>query len=66
MNMLSLPTATSLERARALQLRYSDDSGYLHVIVLGECDEDRQIYYVVTAREAKRLLTDGFELLEAP
>lgn len=65
-DMLSLPTATSLERARSLQLRYSDDSGYMHVIVLGECNEDRQTYYVVTTHEAKRLLADGFELLEEP
>jgi len=62
--MSSLPTATSLERARTLQQRYTADSGYPHVIVLGECDEDWQTYYVVTAREARRLLAGGYELLE--
>jgi len=60
--MHSIPTAYSLEGARRLQRRYTDNSGSLHYIVLGDCTEDQTIYFVATLREARRLIAAGYEL----
>lgn len=62
--MKSIPTATSLPSARNLAARYTASSGYAHYIVMGECTEDRQTYYVATAREVRTLKAAGFEVLE--
>jgi hypothetical protein len=62
--MQSLPTAHTLEGAHRLQARYTEDSGLLHHILLGEHDDDVQLYYIVTAHEAKKLIAAGYEPLE--
>lgn len=61
--MKSIPTATSLQSARTLQARYSE-AGVRHYILLGDCDQDRQTYFVATRWEAKKLMAAGYELAD--
>ena len=62
--MNSYPTATTIQSAKNLQTRYTNDCGYAHYILLGNCTDARQTYYVVTAREAKKLVAAGYERAE--
>lgn len=54
-----LPQAYSLAEARALRAEYS--LYHPHVIILGDCDDDREQYWVVTDAEAARLAAAGYD-----
>lgn len=60
----SLPRAHTLAGAQRLRIRYTEDTGYGHHVVLGDCTEDRQTYYIGTRRELRPLIEAGYELLE--
>ncbi|WP_278911680.1 hypothetical protein [Deinococcus wulumuqiensis] len=56
-----LPRATSLVEAARMQARYS--GRHRHVIVVGNCTEQAEEYFVVTESEATRLYAQGLEPL---
>lgn len=60
-NLSSLPTATDIRDAFALQNRYS--GRHPHVIVVAQCSEHAERYFVVTDAEAKHLYAQGMEPL---
>lgn len=59
----TFPRAFTMAGALSLKDRYSSGRGGRHVIVLGDCIEDREEYFVVTPGEARRLVEAGYELM---
>lgn len=60
----NIPTFTNLKTAQEKAALWQYNLRRRHYIVMGECTEDRQEFYVATVKEAKKLIEAGFEVLE--